>query len=171
MTIINLARTLKETYPDYDFVPVYWMASEDHDFEEISYFSLFGKKHTWPGEHTRCRGAPQSPRARKPSWTNYPSVPSLFRKAYLEHTTLADAVRCYMHELFGAQGLITLDADDAALKRHFLPVIEDELFQSNFRQTGGRNYRPPGIPRVPQPRSRAREINLFYLLDTTCANA
>ncbi len=163
VTIINLARTLKETYPDYEFVPVYWMASEDHDFEEISYFSLFGKKYTWAGEHAGAVGR-LNPRELKTILDELPDMPPVFRKAYLDHTTLADAVRCYMHELFGAEGLITLDADDAALKRQFQPVIEDELFQ----QTSGK--------RVADTTARleslgyhmpvhAREINLFYLLD------
>ena len=33
VTAINLARDLKLKFPDYNFVPVYWMATEDHDFE------------------------------------------------------------------------------------------------------------------------------------------
>ena len=49
VTTINLARSLKATYPEYDFVPVYWMASEDHDFAEIASFNLFGQKYTWQG--------------------------------------------------------------------------------------------------------------------------
>lgn len=47
VTIINLAKRLKTEFPDYNFVPVYWMASEDHDFEEISVFNLFGKNYKW----------------------------------------------------------------------------------------------------------------------------
>src|SRR5690606_41958607 len=35
---INLCKELKAAYPEYHFVPVYWMATEDHDFEEINYF-------------------------------------------------------------------------------------------------------------------------------------
>ena len=49
VTTINLARSLKATYPEYDFIPVYWMASEDHDFEEIASFNLFGQKYIWQG--------------------------------------------------------------------------------------------------------------------------
>jgi hypothetical protein len=46
-TIINLAKQLKEKYPQQNFVPVFWMASEDHDFEEISNIYLFGKEIKW----------------------------------------------------------------------------------------------------------------------------
>jgi uncharacterized protein YllA (UPF0747 family) len=43
VSTINLASALKKEYPKNDFVPVYWMATEDHDFEEINYFNLNGK--------------------------------------------------------------------------------------------------------------------------------
>jgi uncharacterized protein YllA (UPF0747 family) len=39
VTTINLAKKLKNSFPEYNFVPVYWMATEDHDFEEISSFN------------------------------------------------------------------------------------------------------------------------------------
>lgn len=31
-------------------MPVYWMATEDHDFEEINYFNFKGKKFRWNKE-------------------------------------------------------------------------------------------------------------------------
>ena len=34
---------VKAAYPDCNFVPVYWMASEDPRLPEISYFKLYGK--------------------------------------------------------------------------------------------------------------------------------
>jgi len=43
VSTINLARKLKETHPDYHFVPVYWMATEDHDWDEINHFHWYGK--------------------------------------------------------------------------------------------------------------------------------
>ncbi len=163
VTTINLTRTLKETYPDYNFVPVYWMASEDHDFEEIASFHLFGKKYTWPGKHEGAVGR-LDPQELETVLNALPESVPLFEKAYLENKTLADAVRCYMHDLFGAEGLVTLDADDPALKRYFLPVVEDELFNQNssrlVEQTTQKleklGYHTP---------VHAREINLFYLTD------
>lgn len=31
-------------------MPIYWMATEDHDFEEINYFNFKGKKFRWNKE-------------------------------------------------------------------------------------------------------------------------
>ena len=47
ITTINLASSLKKAYPGNDFVPVYWMASEDHDFIEINHAHVFGKTLSW----------------------------------------------------------------------------------------------------------------------------
>ncbi|MEZ0538479.1 bacillithiol biosynthesis cysteine-adding enzyme BshC [Fibrella arboris] len=163
VTILNLAKKLKETYPAYNFVPVYWMATEDHDFAEINHFRLFGRTHSW---ETGQRGAVgrMNPRELADLLKTIPEKLPLFERAYLNHTTLADAVRHYMHELFGAEGLICLDADDADLKRIFSPILRDELLQQNTSAlvnstTEALNelgYKTPISP---------RDINLFYLLD------
>ncbi len=163
VTTINLARTLKAAYPDYDFVPVYWMASEDHDFAEIASFNLFNKKYTWPGTPGGAVGR-LDPHALEPILNALPESVPLFERAYLENETLADAARAYMHELFGAEGLVTVDADDADLKRHFLPVVEDELFQQNSSRLVEETTAKLGALGYHTP-VHAREINLFYLID------
>ncbi|MEQ3690647.1 MAG: bacillithiol biosynthesis BshC, partial [Flavobacterium sp.] len=50
VSVINLTKELKEKYPECDFVPIYWMATEDHDFEEINYFNFNNKKIKWNKE-------------------------------------------------------------------------------------------------------------------------
>ena len=37
ISVINTVSQLTEKYPNKHFVPVYWMATEDHDFEEINH--------------------------------------------------------------------------------------------------------------------------------------
>ncbi|PWJ59950.1 bacillithiol biosynthesis cysteine-adding enzyme BshC [Dyadobacter jejuensis] len=161
VTTINLARELKKTYPDCHFVPVYWMATEDHDFDEIASFHLDGQTHRWQGDYTGAVGR-LNPNDLAAILKQLPEELLLFKKAYLEHSTLADAVRCYMHELFGQEGLVCLDADDPDLKRCFLPTIQEELLQSpsaelvsqTSAELTGLGYKTPVY---------AREINFFYL--------
>ena len=44
---IKICDQLKLKYPEYNFVPIYWMASEDHDFEDINFFNLNKTKFEW----------------------------------------------------------------------------------------------------------------------------
>ena len=163
VTTINTCRQLKEAYPDYHFVPVYWMASEDHDVAEINHFYLFGQKYEWNTKQQgavgrfKLAGIDQVLEA-------LPEPVSLFEKAYREHDTLGDATRYFVNELFGEQGLVVLDADDATLKRSFLPVMQDDAFQHTAKEAVEEaskkleelNYDSQVFP---------REINLFYLTD------
>ncbi len=163
ITTINLARRLQQAYPEYTFVPVYWMATEDHDFAEINHFSLFNTPYSWQTEQRGAVGR-MNPGELNALFGQIPEKLSLFEKAYLEQPTLADAVRFYMHELFGAEGLICLDADDAALKRPFAPVMRDELLNQRsgeLVQAQTEKLEALGYKTVIAP----RDINLFYLDD------
>ena len=44
---IRLSEVLKEQYPNYNFIPIFWMATESHDSEKIKSINIFGKNITW----------------------------------------------------------------------------------------------------------------------------
>lgn len=124
VSTINLARALQKAYPAQRFVPVYWMATEDHDFEEINHFFAFGTKYEW--------NTPQKGAVGRFNLSDFPKITfrnEIFDKAYSEGKTLSEAVRIYMHALFGAEGLVCLDADDVRLKSIFAPIMEADLKQ------------------------------------------
>ncbi|MEM8966045.1 MAG: bacillithiol biosynthesis cysteine-adding enzyme BshC [Bacteroidota bacterium] len=163
VTTINACRELQAAHPDYRFVPVYWMASEDHDFEEISHFSLFGKTYTW---ETNQHGAVGRfhPSGLASVLDELPEKTPVFEQAYRQQETLANAVRSYVNELFGEQGLVVLDADDSRLKSTFTSVMKDDLLNHTAKyqveETSAKleniDYKTQVFP---------REINLFYLRD------
>lgn len=159
--IINLSRSLKKAFPDYNFVPVYWMATEDHDFEEISYFNLFGQKHLWETQQKGAVGR-MDPSELRSILDVLKEKPVLFEQAYLNNPCLADAVRQYMHDLFGAEGLISLDADDSGLKSLFKDVIKDDLLNHSAAQivtNTSAALEASGYKTQIHP----REVNFFYL--------
>jgi uncharacterized protein YllA (UPF0747 family) len=124
VSTINLARALQKAYPTQRFVPIYWMATEDHDFEEINHFFAFGTKYEW---NTSQKGA-----VGRFNLNDFPTIPlrnEIFDKAYAEGKTLSEAVRMYIHTLFGTEGLVCLDADDVRLKSIFAPIMEADLKQ------------------------------------------
>lgn len=170
VSTINLSKQLKESYPQYNFVPVYWMATEDHDFDEINYFNFKGKKVQWNRESGGAVGE-LSTKGLDAIFTvldsefgqskNAETLKSLFKNAYLKHNNLADATRYLANELFKDYGLIIIDANNADLKKQFIPFIEDELInQTSHRivsKTNANLSKDYGIQVNP------RAINLFYL--------
>ena len=54
VSVIKLCKQLKALHPSKNFVPVYWMATEDHDFAEVNHFYFQGKKIEW---NTSQKGA------------------------------------------------------------------------------------------------------------------
>jgi len=161
VTVINACKELKDSYPDYKFVPVYWMASEDHDFEEISYFNLFGKKYVWETDQTGAVGR-FDPSSLKSVLDLMPGSNSIFERAYLDQDTLANAVRSYVNELFGDEGVVVLDGDDVELKSQFIPAVKDELLnQASYQEVRKDTDKLEELGYKPQ--ITAREINLFYL--------
>ncbi|MEO1032800.1 MAG: bacillithiol biosynthesis cysteine-adding enzyme BshC [Bacteroidota bacterium] len=171
VSAINLTRALKEAYPDCNFVPVYWMASEDHDFEEINYFNFKGKKVQWHSEQTGAVGHFKTSglddvfevvAAEFGSGKFADQLKAWFKKAYLNHANLADATRYLANELFGEYGLVIIDADNRDLKRLFIPYIRKELLeQTAFKEVSETNttLETLGLKIQVNP----RDINLFYI--------
>jgi len=161
VTVINACKKLKALYPKYNFVPVYWMASEDHDFDEIKYFRLYGKKYVWETSQQGAVGRFNTKGLDK-LMADVPGDISLFRHAYNKNKTLADAVRYYVNGLFAKEGLVVLDADDHDLKKLFTPVIEDDIFNnSTVRLVEKTNEGLSGLGYKTQV--FCRDINFFYL--------
>ena len=177
VSTINLTRKLKEEFPDNEFVPIYWMATEDHDFEEINFFNLNGKKFKWNNADERAgktavgglstEGLDEVFKlfsAEIGGGEDADYLKDLFKKGYLENDNLTDATRYIANELFGKYGLVIVAAGDARLKRHFIPQVENELFQNqSYENTTGTvekiNSQGYNIQVTP------REINLFYLTE------
>ncbi|WP_026951897.1 bacillithiol biosynthesis cysteine-adding enzyme BshC [Algoriphagus mannitolivorans] len=162
VSTINLAKKLKSAFPEFRFVPVYWMASEDHDFDEINYFRFDGKKYQWNSSQTGAVGDFELDESFRAFMKEVSFAPEVFKEAYLSSKTLGEAVRKYVDGLFGAEGLVVLDGNDADLKFLFKEVIAEDLFShSPFQkaieateQLENLGYKSQIFP---------REINFFYL--------
>ena len=161
VTVINACKRLKKDYPDYNFVPVYWMASEDHDYDEIKYFRLYGKKYVWETSQSGAVGRFVTNDIKR-LLEEVPGDISIFREAYTKNKTLAGAVRHYVNSLFGRDGLVVIDGDDRQLKALFTPVIEDDIFNgTTLPLVSDTNKRLAGLGYKTQV--FCRDINFFYL--------
>ena len=172
VSTLNLSKQLKKEFPKYNFVPVYWMATEDHDFDEINYFNFKQHKISWDKESCGAVGRLNTEDLDGMfeefskligSSKNAKYLRNVFKKSYLETNNLALATRYLVNELFGNEGLVILDGDDHNLKEQFVPYVKDELQNhtsfvkiSNCVEKLKSSYKIQVNP---------RRINLFYLKD------
>jgi bacillithiol biosynthesis cysteine-adding enzyme BshC len=161
LSTIKLAKELSEQFSDYQVVPIFWIHTEDHDYEEINhFFPSYFEKRTYPGTFQSKVGdhiLEESITELAPEHFSEP-----LKKAFRPGISLAQAYREFMHHLFGPYGVVMLDADDPRLKKKFEKVIKEEIHESvAYTQ----------VSKVSQHLDQAgyklqiapREINLFYL--------
>ncbi|MCF6359349.1 MAG: bacillithiol biosynthesis cysteine-adding enzyme BshC [Cyclobacteriaceae bacterium] len=160
---ITLAKKLSEAYPQYKFVPVYWMGSEDHDYEEINHLYIDNQKYEWETNQGGATGRFYV-EGLEEVLNQLPGRTEIFKQAFKKHANLSDVVRDYVNALFGNEGLVCLDADDARFKKEFLHVIKEELFEEVSHplvETQSNALEKAGYKQQLEP----RELNLFYLVD------
>ncbi len=166
---INVANQLSKAYPHYNFIPVYWMGSEDHDFEEINHTHVFGKKIEWNdfqggsvGEYDLNK-MPEVIEALSNMIGNHEDkdfIVGLFKKAY-DEKNLSDAVRTLLNDVFGKYGLVVVDGNSKELKRPFIKVIrEDVLNKTSYKLVNECITRLKEVGFGSQANPRA--INLFF---------
>jgi bacillithiol synthase len=163
VTVINICKQLKAKHPKSNFVPVYWMASEDHDYDEIKYFKLYGKKYVWNTEQTGAVGRFNT-KGLDTLANEVPGDTRIFKEAYTKNKKLSQAVRYYVNELFKEEGLIVFDSDDRSLKSQFEDVMrEDILGHVNKKTVDYTNTQLETLGYKTQ--IFCRDINFFYLTD------
>lgn len=172
ISTINLAEELTVKYPKQNFVPVYWMATEDHDFEEINFFNFKSEKIQWDKESKTAVGKLDT-KGLEPVLEilkfkfgvgkNAKYLIELFEKSYLKNNNLTEATRYLANELFSDYGLVIIDAADKNLKELFIPFIKDELInQTSYKEV---SKTISSFKKEYKVQVNPREINLFYLTD------
>jgi bacillithiol biosynthesis cysteine-adding enzyme BshC len=163
---INLANQLKQEFPDKNFVPVFWLGTEDHDVEELSHVYVNGKKIDWAHTSTGASGrwstsSMQTAIDELKAFAFASEMILILEKGLKRYNTFGQFTQYFVNEIFKEQGLVVIDGDNADLKKKFTAVIKDEVLNSravdvlrsniDFLET---NYKAQAKP---------RDINFFYL--------
>ena len=173
ISTINLAEKLNSQFPENHFVPVYWMATEDHDIKEITSLNLYGKNFRWDNGwmgsagKMPLNGIETIINELKPVFGNSAyanELYSLMSSSYLNSQTLAEATRKWVNKLLGNSGLVILDGNDALLKKSFQDILIDEVI--NKRSSLLINKTTERLEKKYYSQAKPRDINLFYLGDT-----
>lgn len=170
---IKTCTNLKQKFPDFNFVPVYWMASEDHDFAEINHFKTENNFYEINEKSGGAVGRIKIDDTFFISEFEKEFKDSIFgteltlmlKEAYKVGNTLTEAIQILVNRLFSEFGLLILDGDSKQLKNQVKDIFKDELINFSLHKTSKEKVdfltKKYGKVQV-----NPREINLFYLSET-----
>lgn len=170
---INLSRQLNLKYPKYNIIPVFVSGGEDHDFEEVNHFHLFGKDITWttnqkgPVGRFSLEGMDKVIEELTELLGNSDKASELkeiVNRISKASTSYKDFVKSLVHELFGDYGLVSISMDHPSLKGEAKDIFRKEMIQQDSYDVINetiKNLTAVGY----KPQAEPREINLFYLDD------
>jgi bacillithiol biosynthesis cysteine-adding enzyme BshC len=175
LSAVKKAKEIKVQHPNIEIIPIFWMATEDHDMEEIDHVFIHGEKYTWDHNHTGISGTTAT-KGLVEVLDNIvnnkngvdENIINVYKYAYTNFNNLADATRYLVDYFYGDLGVLVIDANDKQLKARIkkdiiTDIIDDGFSESLENQT--QIMESAGIVRQINP----RKTNYFYL-DTEARN-
>lgn len=170
---IHLGRLITTISGDKKVLPVFLINGEDHDWNEINHFHLFGKKYSWD----KSISGPVGRIDLEGLQSVVDSVLTVLeREPHIELVrgilnSSLEGVRTYaqFHQkllslLFGNEDLIVLNSDDPELKGSFAPVMRKEI-QNHFIHSNVETDQESLRQNSFKTQAYSREVNLFYMED------
>lgn len=165
--VVRLSEEFNKSQNDLKAVPVFWMASEDHDFDEVKSAHLFNRKLTWESEQTGPVG--------RFNMNDFNQVKAEFAAFFEGKETeinellaisgkadYASYQQEFISKLFAEFGVLVLQPDNRELKRAFVPVILREIIAPSAHEAvlnTNKAVEEAGY----KPQANSRGCNLFYL--------
>ena len=149
-TAIELAKRFSEQYPEYRFVPIFWLETEDHDLDEATSVHVLDKdsgiatiRYTPTGagdDQTWRKQIGPLPLEEEPLTAFFgqlsgslghteftDSLMAELRSIYAPGHTFAEAFAQLLFRYFGEEGLLIIDANDPDLKRSAKELFRKEI--------------------------------------------
>ncbi|MBS1599814.1 MAG: bacillithiol biosynthesis cysteine-adding enzyme BshC [Bacteroidetes bacterium] len=170
--IIKLSSQLKKELPEYEFVPVFYMGSEDADMDELGNIYLGNEKLIWDTDQKGAVGRMHGRGLEKiidRIEGEYSVLPfgkeliQLLKDCYLDCTDVQTATFKLVDRLFAAYGLIVLIPDNIHFKKLMVPVFQDDIFHHTPMTIA--NATIEKLSANYDVQANPRPINLFYLKD------
>jgi|LauGreDrversion2_6_1035139.scaffolds.fasta_scaffold02038_2 bacillithiol biosynthesis cysteine-adding enzyme BshC len=166
--VLNLCELLNARQQEIHYVPLFWLASEDHDFDEIKTSNVFQQSFTWDS----LGGGAVGRFSTDGLGAVYQAVFDLFRSELQddlkelfnlsEGDSYGQHVFKWVNRMFGTFGLVVLDADNPILKKEAIPLFEKELTERTLAaKVSETNTRLAAFHKKPQV--FVRPINVFHL--------
>jgi len=180
ITTIKLAQYLNERFDEFNFIPVFWLEGDDHDFIEVNSISIIDgennlKTLTYEDSlpEDELRGSvgelvfnsgintvldELENNLRKTEFTD--ELIAELRSIYQEGKTFKEAFRQLMFNYFDQYGLIIFDPQQNEIKKLLKPIFQEELL--NYRQHSEKLIlRSAELEETYHAQVKVRPINLF----------
>lgn len=170
---VKLAEYLSAEIPENNFVPVYYMGSEDADLDEIGSLNVGGSALKW---NTKQTGAVGRMKVDKPFLQLIHAIEgqigvlehgleliTLFKQCYQEGRSIQLATLELVNHLFADFGVVVLIPDNPHLKSAYQSVIEKELLEGFSQQSVAVTSK--ALEAHYKVQAAGRDINLFYLIE------
>jgi bacillithiol synthase len=184
ITAIKLAKSLNLTFPEYTFVPAFYLEAEDHDFEEMSVVTFLNMKNELQSLHYLPNGKPLEKNPGPVGSIVFDhtlhdligkieenSLPSEFRTAvfdmlrssYRQDVDFTTAFVDYIKTVFPHSGLIMIDPRDKKLKSLLKPVFTKEI-ETHPKTSEIVIHRSAILEEHYHAQAKPKAINLFLLV-------
>lgn len=152
ISTIKLAQNLKERFPQFNFVPVFWLEAEDHDIDEANHIHILNKQNELLRVGFEQVETNEEDAAKKNSVpvgsmkldemvnsineqlrsglldTDFKDkVMKLISECYTDTSDYKTAFAKLMNAMFKGHGVVFIDPSDDEVKRLLIPVFEREL--------------------------------------------
>ena len=167
---IKLCESLSIQYPSYNFIPVYFMGSEDADLDELGKIFLSGDELRWNTQQQGAVGRMQvkdmDPIMNRISGElgvlpHGKELVELLQNCYRKGSTIQQATFELLHTLFAEYGLVVFIPDNKVFKEAMLDIFRKDLFEHLPFQLVNESI--TALQKDYKIQVNPREINLFYL--------
>ena len=184
ITAIKLSRFLSERYDDFNFVPVFWLEGDDHDFNEVRSIKIIDEKNSLSTigykEQVEEDDSKQSVGFIKfdSSITDFfnnlsnglketefkASLIEGLKDFYNEGKTFKEAFRDLVFRYFDKYGLIIFDPQEIEAKRLLKPIFKKEI--TDFRlHTEKLVHLSATLEELYHAQVKVKPVNLFLMVD------
>ena len=170
---IKTAHFLNQNSEKMKFVPVFWLATEDHDFEEIHHFNTENQQYQISAKSGGAVGRIKIEENHFIQDFEKEFKDDVFgtelilwlKEAYQVGYSLTQATKILVNRLFSEYGLLMIDGDHKDLKEQMREIFTDEVLNQSLKKSTEKEIQSL-TQKYGKVQVNPRDINLFYLSET-----
>lgn len=184
ITAIKLSDHLNSRYDEYNFVPVFWLEGDDHDFNEIRSINIFNNDNNLENIGYKEEMEPEEAKQSVGLLSFDESIVDVFnaiestlrntefkgpllenlKSIYSKNKSIKTSFRQLLHSLFDESGLVMIDPQDRHVKELLKPVFRKEI--NDFREhTKSLVEVSAKLEEVYVAQAKINPVNLFFSTD------